>query len=382
MQKKIIALAVAGLLSGAAFAQTNVTISGVLDVGLNNAKGTFTGSGFSASNNAGYNNTATSNIAFRAQEDLGGGMKAGMFLESDIRGGATALLGSFQKYVYINGGWGELSFGQRTNFATTTATTAQPFGTAMGGGYSTAFGRLQGFGYGATGALTASGATATLSGNRDVRADGSIRYDSPNMQGFTAGLSYKPKNVGESVVANNTETTPATGHLNLGLNYANGPMKVSYAYVKIDNTNLGRAAVAANPATGLTAITAADGYNGSTKHNLLGANYAFGPATVYAGYTTSKADTTGATAGNEFDSRSWNLGLKYAVAGNIDLLANYLKDNDKTSNNYDRKLIGLGMDYGFSKRTVAYLRYEAADANTNAATGKVTTYSAGLRHAF
>ena len=32
--------------------------------------------------------------------------------------------------------------------------------------------------------------------------------------------------------------------------------------------------------------------------------------------------------------------------------------------------------------TAAYLRYESADANTNSAIGKVTTYSAGMRHAF
>ncbi|MDO8990432.1 MAG: porin, partial [Sideroxyarcus sp.] len=315
MQKKIIALAVAGLMSGAAFAQTNVTVSGLLDVGAFNAKGTFTGTGFSASNNAGYNGAGTSNITFRAQEDLGGGMNAGVLVESDIRGGATALLGSFQKYVWVGGSFGQVSLGQRTNFSTTTATTAQPFGTAMGGGYSTAFGRLRGFGYGATGVLTADGSTATLSGNRDVRADGSIRYDTPNFQGFTAGLSYKPKNAGA------TETTASTGHMNLGLNYGVGPMKVSYAYVKISNTNLGAAAFGRfNATTGAPEVVAAvAAYDGNTKHNLLGANYNFGPATVYAGYTTSKADTTTA-AGNEFDSRSWNLGLKYAVTGNVDVL--------------------------------------------------------------
>ena len=41
MQKKIIALAVAGLVSGAAFAQSNVTIYGVADVYYGNARGSF-----------------------------------------------------------------------------------------------------------------------------------------------------------------------------------------------------------------------------------------------------------------------------------------------------------------------------------------------------
>ena len=353
MQKKIIALAVAGLMSGAAFAQSNVTISGLLDVGVFNAKGTFTSDGFSASNNANYNGAGTSNIAFRAQEDLGGGMKAGAFVETQLNGGT---LGNFQKYVYVGGAFGELSLGQRTNFSTTTATTAQPFGTAMGGGYSTAFGRLRGFAFNAIGAL-GTDSTGTTSGNRDVRADGSIRYDSPNMQGFTAGLSFRPKNVGTVT----TETTASTGHMNLGLNYNIGPMNVSYAYAKIGNT---------------VTTTATDD---STKHNLLGANYNFGPATVYAGYTTSKADNGAGTT--TFDSKSWNLGLKYAVTGNVAILANYLKDNDKLAD-ADRKLLGLGLDYNMSKRTTAYVRYEAADANTNSAIGKVTTYGAGLRHTF
>lgn len=353
MQKKIIALAVAGLMSGAAFAQTNVTISGVLDVGVNNAKR----EGRSASNNAAYNNTATSNIAFRATEALGGGMNAGMYFETDITGGSTNFA-DFQRFVFINGGFGELSLGQRTNFSTTTATVAQPFGTAMGGGYSSAFGRLRGDAFNAQGKIATGG--TTLLGNRDVRADGSVRYDSPNFAGFTAGLSWRPKN--EGLDAN--ETTASIGHLNLGLNYANGPIRVSYAYAKISNNDLG-----------------ASLFDSSTKHNLLGANYTIGAFTLYGGYTTSKADTAVA-AGNEANSRSWNIAAKWAATANIDLMANYLKDNDKLAANDDRKLIGLGMDYKFSKRTAAYVRYENREPDTTTANDKVRTFAAGLRHAF
>lgn len=383
MQKKIIALAVAGLLSGAAFAQTNVTISGVLDVGVNNAKG----QNKETSTNAAYNNTATSNIAFRAQEDLGGGMKAGMFLETDIRG--AGLMADFQRYVFINGGWGELSLGQRTNFSTTTGTVAQPFGTALGGGYSGAFGRLRGGGFEATGNYSATT-------GRDVRANGSIRYDSPNFAGFTAGLSWKPENDGTN------ETTASNGHFNLGLNYANGPIRVSYAYAKITNATAAGAATQTITAgaTGLACaapgVLVDDGtnavcvvttagaaaYDSSIKHNMLAANYSFGAFTLYGGYTTSKADTTVA-AGNEADSRSWNIAAKWAATGNIDLMANYLKDNDKLAANADRKMLGLGMDYKLSKRTAAYVRYEKLDTNTsNSSLGKLTTYGAGLRHAF
>lgn len=370
MQKKIIALAVAGLMSGAAFAQTNVTISGVLDVGAFNSKNeTAVGVGNDSSNNAGYNGTATSNIAFRAQEDLGGGMKAGAFLETDIRGGGT--MANFQRYVYINGGFGELSLGQRTNFSTTTLTTAQPFGTAMGGGWSTSFVRTRGGGFEATGAYSAAG--------RDVRADGSIRYDSPNFNGFTAGFSWKPENDAAN------ETAASNGHFNLGLNYAGGPLKVSFAHAKINNATAAVAvgdvtcAAFGSKCTIATAPVAA--YDSNIKHNLLAANYQFGPVTVYGGYTTSKADTS-AVAGNEANSRSWNLAAKWAVTGNIDVMANYLKDNDKTAADADRKLFGLGADYHLSKRTAAYVRYEKLDSNTNTNAGEARTYGAGLRHSF
>ncbi len=396
MQKKIIALAVAGLMSGAAFAQSNVVISGNLDAGANFTKV----EGSSRATNAAYNNTSTSIIAFKATEDLGGGMKAGAYIETNPLGAnvaATGVMGDFQRYVFINGGFGELSLGQRTNFSTTTATTAQPFGTALGGGYSGAAGRLRGAGYSATGALTTS-----LVGTRDVRAEGSVRYDSPNFNGFTFGATWKPQN-------NAGDTGGATsGHTNLGLNYAGGPLKVSYAYAKI-KSDVGAGAAGATTyacgagttlvltggvpvciddahvaapvaATATAGAAGAAAYEQNIKHNMLAANYTIGAATIYGGYTTSKGNIN--AAATDVNSASWNLAVKYAVAGNIDLMANYLKDNDKTAVDANRKLFGLGADYKFSKRTAAYFRYENYDPSDKAANDKLKTYSVGLRHSF
>jgi predicted porin len=307
------------------------------------------------------------------------------------------VLGDFQRYVFINGGWGELSLGQRTNFSTTTGTTAQPFGTALGGGFSGAAGRLRGAGFTATGALATTGNLQT----RDVRAEGSVRYDSPNFSGFTFGASWKPQN-------NAGDTGGATsGHTNLGLNYAGGPLKVSYAYAKIKSDIATGAATAGtcpigwvdngascdldldgNGAIGggenvaylVAGAAGAAAYTMNVKHNLLAANYTIGAATIYGGYTTSKGNT--ASAVENVNSASWNLAVKYAVAGNIDLMANYLKDNDKTAADANSKLFGLGADYKFSKRTAAYFRYENYDPSDKAANDKLKTYSLGLRHAF
>ena len=49
MQKKLIALAVAGLVSGGAFAQTNVTISGLVRLSVEQYKLSNVGAGFDSS---------------------------------------------------------------------------------------------------------------------------------------------------------------------------------------------------------------------------------------------------------------------------------------------------------------------------------------------
>lgn len=392
MQKKIIALAVAGLMSGAAFAQSNVTISGILDVGVAKSKG----ENLSSSNNAAYNNTATSQLTISAREDLGGGMRAGVLVETDLRGQnvGNGNLGSFQRYVFLGkAGIGDLSLGQRTNMFTTAAVTVQPFGTAMGGGFGGGFNRNMGGGFEALGAWTATG--------RDVRPDGAVHFRSDNFNGVSFGLDFKPKNSGL------TETAASSGYLGLGVNYNNGPLNLTFANSKATNTNANIAAVtgtntvclnAAGTAivnvanggacaagdmlisAGVAPVAAAAGFDGSVKNTMVGGNYTFGAATVYAGWGRSKADTTAAAALDE-DSTNWNIGLKYTM-GNLAFLFNTLKDNDKTVGNNDRKLTGLGVDYSLSKRTAAYVRYQTFDMDTRNAGGKTTTTAVGLRHSF
>jgi predicted porin len=79
MQKKIIALAVAGLVSGAAFAQSNVTIYGIMDVGVYGFSGNDESStGIQSSG------LSTSRLGFKGEEALGNGLKAVFNLETGI----------------------------------------------------------------------------------------------------------------------------------------------------------------------------------------------------------------------------------------------------------------------------------------------------------
>lgn len=87
MQKKVIALAVAGLVSGAAFAQTSVTLSGTVDLGYNFGKDKWEQGGASKTHK--YTNFrggdgkghSSSRLNIDVKEQLGSGLKVGYFHE-------------------------------------------------------------------------------------------------------------------------------------------------------------------------------------------------------------------------------------------------------------------------------------------------------------
>src|SRR5574343_1582435 len=79
MKKALIALAVLGLTGGAAVAQSSVTLFGVIDADVKYVK---TGSLTVKKLDSGGLNTGRFGV--RGTEDLGGGLKAGFWLESQI----------------------------------------------------------------------------------------------------------------------------------------------------------------------------------------------------------------------------------------------------------------------------------------------------------
>jgi hypothetical protein len=78
MQKKLIVLALAAVTSGAAFAQSNVSIYGTVDMGYLYREGK------GRSSHALQSNSAQSSIGFKGVEDLGNGLKALFDLEYRI----------------------------------------------------------------------------------------------------------------------------------------------------------------------------------------------------------------------------------------------------------------------------------------------------------
>lgn len=379
MQKKIIALAIAGL-SSAAFAQSNVTISGNLDMGYQSQSLQTTTAmdvrGVAA------NGSSTSTITIAGSENLGGGMTASFQFGNDLAAGASSsssVINAGQSFLKLAGGFGAVTLGNINTASLVAVGASNPFGTAFGGGYSGNFSRLSRagvngtwhttgpegeFGTQATAATVAASGAAN-SGSRMVRANSSFMYNTPSMSGFSASLQWAGKNSDAAVAA--AANTP--GLVELGLAYNNGPLNVHYVNSQV---TVGTGAGAVAP---LTAVAE------KVTHNVLSANYTFGPATVYGGWTSSKSSIA-ATA----DSRSWNLALKYAVSGALSLQANILRVDDKLVGNQDRNLNGLGLDYAMSKRTTAYARYESGDNDKSAVvgngTGGFSRWAVGARHSF
>ncbi|MCL2636007.1 MAG: porin, partial [Betaproteobacteria bacterium] len=125
MQKKIIALAIAGLASTAAFAQTNVTIYGIADVGQAWVKssGRKTFEGDAAGDYVFKHNQATvgrldsnsSYLGFKGAEALGNGLTAVFQFETAVNADTGGFGGGRDTYAGLAGAFGTVAAGRLTH---------------------------------------------------------------------------------------------------------------------------------------------------------------------------------------------------------------------------------------------------------------------------
>ncbi len=289
MKKTLIALAVLAT-SGAAFAQSSVSIYGIADVVLHKDKGA------SAALTSG--GVSGSRFGFKGSEDLGGGLKANFLLEQGFSldsGLATAGQAfSRQSYVGLSGGFGEVKVGKiwtayddisgainpvfdsvlaPTSVWASSAYAANP---ANGLYYSTpSFG-------GISGAVSTSlkEATGNTSSAFHVKYEGGPVY---------AGLAYQIDKVG----AVDTKFTRVNGSYDLGV----VKLLAGYGQVKADG------------AADVTDLTV--GADVPLSANLV----------VSAGYASSKAD--GAVR-----KSSYGLGAAYALSKRTSVYGGLRNDND------------------------------------------------------
>ncbi|MBI2276749.1 MAG: porin [Dechloromonas sp.] len=317
MQKKIIALAIAGLASTAAFAQSNVTIYGRADLGGMYRNGD---SGAVANTEGKYEIAsglqAGSRIGFKGVEDLGNGLKAifeieyGTALDQNTGGNRAATWTNRHSYVGLTGG----------------------FGTVVGG-------HLDGVRYGVFNAFDPfAGGTVGNFTQMTVqvdRASNAVAYISPKFAGFGAVLAYATA-IDSTEAAGNGIAGQAGNDRTLNTimgTYDNGPISARLDYEQIVPTN----------------------QEGKTWVATAAASYDLGVVKVSALYDILKSDEGG--AGYTANQHAWFVGLK-APVGKFTLKAvgGQLLDklNDDNKNAWK---VGLGADYALSKRTNLYLDY-------------------------
>src|SRR5947208_9463805 len=181
MNKKLVAVAVAGVLAAplAAQAQTaNVTLYGRLNIDYELVNGR---QADGSNPNVSRLSSNSSRIGVRGTESLGGGLNAIFQIESNVSGdtgnSSGSGLASRETFVGLQGNWGKVTMGK---FLVPLDDLHPIFGNAPTLTTSIL----------STADLWAQGTQTAATGNFDDRAGNSIRYDSPVIAGFTGALQY------------------------------------------------------------------------------------------------------------------------------------------------------------------------------------------------
>jgi predicted porin len=394
------ALAAVAVSTGA-MAQSNVSISGVLEIApLANAKVTTQAANQDASTSTktsatGQGNTwSTSVLNISGTEDLGGGLKASFVLISGSgQGAGDSGIGNRERTLALAGDFGTVRFGRFVPAA------AAGFHALSGTGSATLLGSMYGL---STGNEAMLGATRA----NFERQDNVIQYTSPNFNGFTANLAYVNASSDRSAAANAGKNRIRQTGVHLG--YAAGPLSVGFGMNdRKAEQEAGDIELCANNATGAISIAlecpgtstlivdlGAVG-QATVKSDLdwIGASYNLGVATVFASHVKRKDTTSvpGAATVTNADAKATSFGVSVPVDA-FTLRASMYRGKDKrgTGNTDDMKLSGhqVSVSYALSKRTSVIaatgtnqVKRDGAAARATA-TRKATASTLTVNHSF
>ncbi len=357
MQKKLIALAIAGLASTAAFAQTNVTIYGIADMAVLGT--THLGAaGKQTQFNVNSGVLSTSRIGFKGVEDLGNGLKALFVLEYGLNVDDNAGIGGLvtststngrQQFVGLTGGFGTAVAGrlQTTGLDFSVAATALGGSTGIGAAY------------------IAGGGTLITSASR---ANNAVAYISPSFGGVTVAYNHArlTEQAATSQAASATTSiggnTDNTANL-LSVSYANGPITAGAIYTKVvaSQTNLA---------------------NDDVKEWGLRAGYDFSVVKLQALYQQQKSEAAAVAGGKD---KKWAVSVTVPVGAKVGVIAEYAALNVGSTAGADNVKVGtLAATYALSKRTTAYAGIVAkrVQSDVGAQGADTNIYATGLRHSF
>jgi predicted porin len=345
MKKSLIALAVLAA-SGAAMAQSSVTLYGIADVWVGNVSvddGT-TDTSTTLMHSGGV---STSRWGMKGSEDLGGGLKANFQLESAVSMDTGASTGfDRQAWVGFSGNFGDVRLGR----------VSSPFDNVQAA--STAV-----FDSDLSPVNNPGGGVFRSSNGYTSKPTNTIYYKTPSFSGFGAEVSYS---LDED---DNLPATIETAITSLNLTYATGPFAAQFAYQEEDRN------------------TVADD---DFKFMRLGASYNFGVATAKASYgrVENATGSVSSSATHTADAKTdeWQIGVDVPMSSALTLSAAYAVSTDEAIGaitEVERSGFGLGAAYSLSKRTTVYGGLKMA---TQEQTGKndieTTVYAVGVKHTF
>jgi len=342
MKKSLLALAALTAFAGVASAQSSVTLFGIVDLGLRNTK-----NGSTSLKTMSQDGIASSRLGFRGVEDLGGGLRAGFWIEGAIQPDVGTSGGqSWQRRstVSLMGGFGELRLGRDYTPSFWNHTVFDPFGTNGVGAQTnlqTQLGQTSMFGAGAT----------TL-----VRANNSIGYFLPAMGGL----------YGQAMVAHSDGSPNGNGYRGLRLGFAGGPVNVAFGY-------------------GQTEITPTNDMTGMN----LGASFKMGSFTLFGQWHKYEVDVPANT-----DQTNLMVGGALAMGAGTLKFSYGKASSDVTSR--EATQLAVGYVHDLSKRTSLYgtfskisneagARFAVSGAPAFGGTDNKPSssgYEVGLRHAF
>ena len=346
MQKKLIALAVAGLVSVPALAQSNVTVYGIVDMGYA-YRGDNVVDGVKSRNGIDSGIANGSRLGFKGTEDLGNGLKAGFVLEQGILAdtGSSAQGRTFgrQSFAYLGGNFGTVALGRQYAPQFVLLDSLDPFGAGQVGESNNIY------------AI-------------EVRLDNLVSYTSPSWNGFNVVAGYTFNSAGNESIGNNSGLQTWLG-VPVGLadarvwainpNYKNGPLQVglNYHQATLKATNdLG------NPLGNF------DGKK--VKVWDIGGSYDLGVVKLAAMFGQRKAgDDVGDFLFNPLFKKStqWLIGATVPVGPSGKVLLSYAHrkseltadavDVLRSSSDAKSSQWALGYEYALSKRTSIYTAY-------------------------
>jgi len=358
MQKKLIALAVAALASGAAFAQSNVTVYGTVDMGIAHRSSNMA-KGVSSQNAINSGQAGSSLIGFKGVEDLGNGNKVLFVLENGFYTDTGADRGTYfneQAFLGMTGSWGTAIAGRLVAPRFGFLKAMDPFAAGTVGRFGNVY---------------EDGAEPGTAVTNVSRVNNAIAYVSPNFSGFNVTAAYATNALGVENLENDGDARTYT----LLPRYTNGPLDVGLVWQRVSIKNasvsLNQWALGGAYDFGAVKLSAAYDnfkqnmpsgvYDPRMKSWLIGLSAPFGKNAVQFSYNQSKAKSaSGAPWGK---SKQWALGYTYDMSKRTNFYAAYAHVTN-------------------SKKNGVFLRNSSVSDINNAGQGYRSGFQFGMKHNF